>query len=592
MAGIVDPIILRAFLNESSESIGQLEADLQALETDLNNGELINSVFRALHTIKGNSSFLDLTNVTEITHEAESILDRIRHGDDQLSQETIDVIFAVVDMLRAMIADPQGTHDVTAVMQQLMNYSKSNKPITELKPGASPAAPAAPGSADAGDAAEMARVVLPTIRIEEAKVERMVSMVNELKIVRHTLEAMPQMLEELGEGARDVRFALDMAISKMSRITGDLGAVVYSARLVPVDNVFRKFPRVLRDLSTKLGKQMKLEIKNGSAELDKSIVEAIADPMTHLIRNAADHGIESPSERLLLGKNEVGTVTLNSFVDVNSVVIEIIDDGKGIDTEVVSRKAVEKGIIPADKAKAMSFAEKLGLIFAPGFSTAEKVTDISGRGVGMDVVKSNINKLKGTVMIHSEVGKGTTIQLRFPLSVVVIRCLYVYAEEICYALPLHQVEESITINPGQLFTKAPRPKEKHESFPIFALKDLLWDRFSVPTDTKQLSALKVRDPQGNLYGLLVDRFSFMEEAVVHSVDSYISSIPGIQGGVIRKDGTVTVALNLDGLYDQIAKRKPLAWAMLPIVEAKTDGFIEDLPTSLQELLAASGLKVS
>ena len=429
--------------------------------------------------------------------------------------------------------------------------------------------------------------MLPTIRIEEAKVERMVNMVNELKIVRYTMEALPAMMDHMGEEARDLRFALELALSKMGRITGDLGALVYGARLVPVDNVFRKFPRVVRDLSQKLGKQIQLEIANGGAELDKSIVEAIADPMTHLIRNAADHGIEGPEGRKRAGKAVHGTITLNSFVDVNSVVIEIKDDGKGIDTDIVARKAVEKGIIPADKAMAMSYAEKLGLIFAPGFSTAEVVTDISGRGVGMDVVKSNINKLKGTVSIQSQVGKGTTIQLRFPLSVVVLRCLYAYASEVCYAIPLHQVDESLTIQRGQLHKKRPKPKELQEVFPVFSLNDLLWEQFSVPANSPALNALKVRGKDGSTYGLLVDRFSYMEEAIIHSVDSYISSIPGIQGGVIRKDGSVTVSLNLDGLYDRVASRKPLGWAMVPVTVVSTDGPQPNLPQSLRELLDAN-----
>lgn len=587
MPGIVDPMILKAFLNESADSVNQLESDLQALETDLTNMDLVNSVFRALHTIKGNSSFLDLASITSITHEAETILDRIRNGDDHMSQETIDVVFAVVDALRAMIADPDRNQDTSAVMQQLLSYSKSNKPIVELREGAAEVLRGTSEDGVAPPAAAETRVVVPTIRIEEAKIERMVNMVNELKIVRYAMEAMPQLLEHMGDEARELRFSLDLAISKMSRITGDLGALVYGARLVPVDNVFRKFPRVVRDLSQRLKKQIKLEIANGSAELDKTIVEAIADPMTHLIRNAVDHGIEDPKARAASGKPAQGTVTLNSFVDGNSVVIEIKDDGKGIDTELVARKAVEKGIISADKAANMSYSEKLALIFAPGFSTAAQVTDISGRGVGMDVVKSNINKLKGTVAIQSVVGEGTTIQLRFPLSVVVLRCLYVYGNDVCYAIPLHQVEESLTIPRGQLYQRRPPEREKHEILPVYSLTELLWDKYALPTGTQALNALKVRRKDGATYCLLVDRFSYMEEAIIHSVDSYISSIPGVQGGVIRKDGSVTVSINLDGLYDKIASRKPLGWTAVPVVEAKAEDIATNLPKSLQELLATN-----
>ena len=579
---IVDPIILKAFLNESSESIHQLETDLHALESDLNNEGLVNSAFRALHTIKGNSSFLDLNSLTEVAHEAETILERIRNGDDRLSQETIDVLFSVVEALRTMVADPEGRQDMSDVLGQLLGYSKSNRPIVKqndsevVTPGAR---------------SNEARVSLPTIRIEEVKVERMVNMVNELKIIRYAMEAYPDMLRKIDSPeARELRLHLELAITKMSRISGDLGAIVYSARLVPVDNVFRKFPRILRDLSQKLGKKIELEILNGSAELDKSIVEAIADPMTHLIRNAADHGIESPEERLRVGKKAEGKVVLNSFVDVNSVVIEINDDGKGIDVELVANKAIEKKIISKAKAAGMSYAEKLGLIFAPGFSTAEKVTDISGRGVGMDVVKSNINKLKGTVSIHSTLGKGTKILLRFPLSVVSLHCLYAYADNVCYAIPLQQVKESITLSRGDLHMREQAAEEGFDIFPLYALNDLLWDRFQVPKEAEQLNALKFIGPNGKTYGLLVDNFSFMEEAVIHSVDSYISSISGIQGGVIRKDGTVTVSLNLEGLFQRIHNRKPLAWAKQKLMVS--EGIIDDssLPKSLMELLRSSGLK--
>jgi two-component system chemotaxis sensor kinase CheA len=581
---IVDPIILKAFLNESSESIQQLELDLHSLESDLNNKELLNSVFRALHTIKGNSSFLDLHSLTQVAHEAESILDRIRNDDDQLSQETIDVLFSVVEALRSMIEDPEGKQDMSAVLGQLLGYSKSNRPIVK----------AAGASLNAKDACNFnSASLLPTIRIEEAKIERMVNMVNELKIIRFSMEAYPNMLKNIDSpAARELRLQLELAITKMSRISGDLGAIVYSARLVPVDNVFRKFPRIIRDLSKKLGKEIELEILNGSAELDKSIVEAIADPLTHLIRNAADHGIETSDERLRRGKPAVGKVILNSFVDVNSVVIEIRDDGKGIDVDVIARKAVEKNIISKAKVSEMSYADKLGLIFAPGFSTAESVTDISGRGVGMDVVKSNINKLKGTVSIHSDLGKGTKILLRFPLSVVSLHCLYAYVEKICYAIPLQQVEESLSLNRGDLYLQEQPVAEGFCIFPLFALSDLLWDRFQVPSEVEQLNVLKFVAPDGKTYGLLVDSFSFMEEAVIHSVDSYISSISGIQGGVIRKDGTVTVSLNLDGLFERIKNRKPLAWAKHALMSSEVTSEITDLPKTLYDLIHSSGFKAS
>lgn len=559
---IADPIILKAFFNESAEAINSLENDLSQLETDLTNENLLNSVFRALHTLKGNSSFLDLNQLTEMTHEAETILDRIRNRDDQLTQETIDVIFQVVEALRAMVANPEGKIDTAPVMKSLLEYSQSNRSVV-------PSSTAKNDAMDAplGEKSSPYQVV-PTIRIEEVKLERIVNLVNELKILRFALEAIPAAIIASGSHSRELAFSVESGVSKLARISGELSALAYGARLVPTGQVFRKFPRIVRDLAAKLNKEIKLSILDDSAELDKSIIEAVADPMIHLIRNSCDHGIESAAERTRLGKSPVGSIILNSYLDVNAVVIEIRDDGRGIDTELVTAKAVEKGIISAAKAKDMTNAERLGLIFAPGFSTATQVTSVSGRGVGMDVVKSNINRLKGTVAIESTKGVGTVIQLRFPLSVVVIRCLYVLVGDFCYSVPLQQVSESLMVTGTSLHKIMPDlpGDSSNVVLPIYFLESLLWNHGQEFTNLENISVLRVRAPNNDEYGLVVDRFSFMEEAVIQSVDSYISSIPGIQGGIIRKDGTVTVALNLDGLHEEIKRKRPSAYVIAAKLE--------------------------
>jgi len=280
-----------------------------------------------------------------------------------------------------------------------------------------------------------------------------------------------------------------------------------------------------------------------------------------MIRNSIDHGIETPNERKKAGKSKKGFITINSFVEGNTVVIQISDDGRGMDPDVILAKAIENKIVPSTLNRKMTDHEKLGLIFAPGFSTSKEITNISGRGVGMDVVKSNINQLKGTVSIESKVGEGTSIQLRFPLSVVVMRCLYIYMDSICYAIPLDQVDESIAIRKGELF-KRPKKGEEKVFFPVFSLKEILWDQTSEICNSDTISTLHVHDKNGNSFGLAVDYFSYMEESIIHSVDSYISSIPGIQGGIIRKDGTVTVALHIDGVLELAAGKKPIGFAKI------------------------------
>ncbi len=514
---IVDPIIFNAFLNESKEAVESLEADLVKLESDLENKNLINSVFRSLHTIKGNASFLDLDNITTVAHEAETLLDEVRSGKRKINQTSIDLVYSVVDVLQEMLEDPE--------------MAQAIKSVNVLK-------------------------------VEESKIEHIVSLVHELELLRYSMEKLPAQLEGERGDISEGLFNLELATSKASRITSELGAIVFGARLVPVNNVFRRFPRIVRELAKKLDKKIELKVLNGSAKLDKSIVEAIADPMTHLIRNAVDHGVESPENRQAKGKKQQGTITLNSFVDGNLVVIEIKDDGKGMDPDLILYQAAEKGIIFRGKENTMSDSEKLGLIFAPGFSTAEQVTDISGRGVGMDVVKSNINKLKGMVQIESTLGIGTTIQLRFPFSVVVASCLYVYIDEVCYAIPLSQMEESIHIAKGELFTQSPqRLKSGEEAMAVYSLQELLTGKFQIKQGIKELPAVRVRRKDGRLIALIVDEFSIMEEAVIHSVDSYISSIPGIQGGVIRRDGLVSIALSIDSLLETTFKKIPLAYAV-------------------------------
>lgn len=622
---VVDPMILNAFLNESQETIESLESDLSELENDPENSELINSVFRSLHTIKGNSSFLDLDNVTSVTHEAETLLDEIRSGRRPLEQTGIDFIYAVIDILRSMVANPEDPPETSSLVAQINQYRTGEGDESEaesesvianaqetdsststdsllnlnatveadqatdldedadalLKGMISAEEMAAASKRDSSTSAStsaskpkesvaqkkpssknVAPKIVNMLKIEESKVERMVNLVNELELLKYSMEKLPAQLEDENGDRNEAMLNLDLATSKISRITSELGSLVFGARLVPVNNVFRRFPRIVRDLANKLDKDIELQILNGSAELDKSIVEAIADPMTHLIRNAVDHGVEAPEYRMSHGKDRRGVITLNSFVQGNSVVIEIKDDGKGMDPELILRKAVEKGIVPRGKGNSMPDAEKLGLIFAPGFSTAEKVTDISGRGVGMDVVKSNINKLKGTVQIESQIGAGTTIQLRFPLSVVVSRCLFVYVGDVCCAVPLSQMEESIQIGKGELFSRPPRRLNSgEETMAVYSMQDLLWGKFQINPGTKTLSAVRVRRKDGKLIALIVDEFSIMEETIIHSVDSYVSSIPGIQGGVIRRDGSVSLALSIETLLETTFEKTPLAFAV-------------------------------
>lgn len=564
----VDAELLKAFYVESGEILERLDGDLAKMEGSPDD-EVVNSVFRGLHTVKGNSSFLSLTQVTKLAHAAETLLDKARKKELPITPVMVELVREVFEELKAMIVDQETDRDQTALIERI-NAFMSGKALPAAAPKAAvPAAPSAP-------AAVVPKVAAAAfVRVDEVKINKIVSLVSELELMRYTLEKIPERIDELGRAAQDLRFDVDLQVGKLSRITRGLSGLVFGVRLVPVNQVFLRFPRVVKDLAAKLGKEIHLSVQNGDAELDKSIVEAIADPMTHLIRNSADHGIESPADRLKAGKPREGVVRLNSYVRGNFVYIEISDDGKGIDGDKILAKAVEKGIVPADKVSTFSESKKLALIFAPGFSTAEKVTDISGRGVGMDVVKSNINRLKGTVLIESKVGQGTTIKLRFPMSIAVLFSLFVDVNNTCCALPVEQINESVDFTPGELLTALPEGADPAGYLALYSIKSVLWGVPEEADGRKLYHALCFKDEKGRGKAFLVDEYSSIEEAIVQSVDSYIAALPGLQGATIRKDGSVGLVLNPESIVEHSQRARPFAYAKIKVKEEVADANLSD-----------------
>jgi two-component system, chemotaxis family, sensor kinase CheA len=570
-----DEELLRAFFVESEGIIEKLESDIGKLESAPGDVDLINAVFRGLHTIKGNSSFLSLDNVTKISHAAETLLDKARKREILVDGPFLEAVRRVFEDLRSMIVEQQADIDISEplrVVDAILKGKGHSAPPAQKKAEPVPAPVPAAAKAPAGKVE-----VGSYVRVDEGKVNRIVSLVGELELLRYALEKFPDRLEPLGREASDIRFDLDLQVSKLSRLTKSLSGIVFGVRLVPVNTVFQRFPRVVRDLAAKLGKEIRLEIINGSAEMDKSIVEAIADPMTHLIRNSADHGIETMEERASKGKPRLGTIKLNSYVRGNYVFIEIADDGRGIDGDKILAKAISKGLVPAEKSREFTDSKKMGLIFLPGFSTAEAVTDISGRGVGMDVVKSNINRLKGTVIINSKVGKGTVIQLRFPMSVVVLFSLFVEVNGTPCALPVTQVNESIDYFPRELLASVPKDARPGEYLAVFSLKSLLWGEPEIPGDRSVYHVLRFKESRGRNLAFIVDDYTSIEEAVVQSVDSYIAAMPGIQGATVRKDGTVGIVLNTESIVELALKSRPLAFVKVrEKVEVDTSNLSEFL----------------
>ncbi|RYZ98995.1 MAG: hypothetical protein EOP11_19985, partial [Proteobacteria bacterium] len=411
-------------------------------------------------------------------------------------------------------------------------------------------------------------------RVDDGKIAKILSVASELEILRYALERIPDRLEAMGPGLADLRFEMELQVGKLSRLSRSLSSLIFGVRLVPVNQVFQRFPRVISELGRKLGKEIKLQVVNGDAELDKFIVEAIADPMTHLIRNAADHGIETTEERLRAGKPAQGIVRLNSYVRANFVYIEISDDGKGIDADRVLAKAVEKGIVTAEKAAGYSEAQKLGLIFAPGFSLADKVTDISGRGVGMDVVKSNINRLRGTVLLDSKVGRGTVVQLRFPMSMAVIFSLFLEVGSAPCAVPVDQVDESMDYFPSEILREVPAGSSPEEYLALYSVRALLFkDETETSLQRRSFHTLRFKDCDARAF--IVEEFASIEEAVVQAVDSYIAALPGLQGATILKDGSVALVLNPQAINALANHSLPLGYVKKRVREAE-----EALPFAL------------
>lgn len=561
----------KAFFVEAVDILEKLDGDIDSMEAKPSDTEVVNSVFRGLHTIKGNSSFLGLDKITKVSHAAETLLDKARKKELPVTPDMLRIVRRVFSDLKIMIGEQETELDVSVPIEVIQKFMAGDKSaLAKLGESAAPQE-----SPPAGTGTPKKIQTASFVRIDETKITKILSLVSELELLRYSLEKMPEKMDVLGTIGADLRFEIDLQVSKLSRLTKSLSGLVFGVRLVPVNQVFQRFPRVVKELAQKLGKEIKLEIANGDAELDKAIVEAIADPMTHLIRNSADHGIEPADVRKKSGKPAAGTIRLNSYVKGNFVYIEITDDGKGIDGDVILKKAVEKGIVPPEKAPTFTHAQKLALIFAPGFSTAEKVTDISGRGVGMDVVKSNINKLKGTVIIDSKVGRGTVIQLRFPMSMVVLFSLFVEINGTNCAFPVDQIDESIDYGSTELLDHIPEGEDPKKFLALYSLRSLLWKQPEETSRKGNFHVLRFKEAKAEGLAFLVDDFSSIEEAIVQSVDSYIAALPGIQGASVRKDGSVALVLNTQTIVEAALQAKPFAYVKVKEKAAIDDASLTD-----------------
>lgn len=481
---------------------------------------------------------LDYSNMSpeEIESEIERLLNKRQEEDKKKREEK---------KAKGEVSDVQAPKEITETPAVATQAPKPSPKPAEPKPQAK----SAPRQ---DDNKTLATSVEQTIRVDVKRLDSLMNLIGELVLGKNRLIKIYNDVEERYEGEKFLE-ELNQVVASVSMVTTDIQLAVMKTRMLPIGRVFNKFPRMVRDLSRELGKNIELVISGEETELDKSIVEEIGDPLVHLIRNACDHGVESKEERIAAGKKEQGTVELKAYNEGNHIVVEITDDGKGMDPVILKAKAVEKGIISEREADSMTDKEAYSLIFKAGFSTAKVVTNVSGRGVGMDVVKTNIEKLNGIIDVDSTYGEGTTLKLKIPLTLAIIQSLLVGVQEEYYAIPLASVIETVRISQDEIYTVENKSvlRLRNEVLPLVRLADI----FGVDSvfDNAEQAYVVVIGLAENKIGVIVDFLIGQEEVVIKSLGSYLKGTEGIAGATIRGDGRVTLIVDIAAMM-QMAKQ--------------------------------------
>ena len=621
-----DDELMQEFVVESVSHLEQVEGQLLQIEAggaDIDSN-LVNTVFRGIHSVKGAAGFLGLSVINALAHSLENVLNMIRNRELVPTPRIVNAMLRASDQLRSLIDDIANSNstDVTSFVEELeaiangtgddqsvddqqinlhgiaeeftaeptdsesvLEYSVQD-PVMEsieeaimenlaqvqvaeiVQPSRPPSRPAAapkpvPEKArsnppatnppatnqDASNAqTKQTRVVDSFVRVNVALLDRLMNLAGELVLSRN------QLLSAVSLGVKD---GLENIASRVDQVTSELQETIMQTRMQPIGTIFSRFPRVVRDLSAKLGKECILEIEGNEVEVDKTIVEAMGDPLTHLVRNSVDHGIELPEQRTENGKNVVGTIRLRAFHQAGKVCIRIEDDGGGMDPARLRAKAIEKGLVTADQASMMTDGEALRLIFAPGFSTAAQVTDVSGRGVGMDVVRTNIEQLGGTVDIESDLKKGSAVHITLPLTLAIIPSMIIGCAGERYAIPQSSIAELVRVPEAELTTKIGRVKGaevlrlRGALLPLVRLDSALGLRTAEEIAERPKSAnILVLETGQMRYGLLVDTLHDNEEIVVKPLGKHVKELGYLAGATILGDGYVALILDVVGIAMQ------------------------------------------
>jgi two-component system chemotaxis sensor kinase CheA len=583
-----DAEMVANFLPEAQEHLEGIETHLVYLEQHPDDLETINAIFRPFHTLKGVAGFLNLPQIQELSHEVEWLLDRVRDGQVMVSVELINLVLEAVDLLKAMLEDLQGsltegrglaTFDLAPIktkitqvdatssdpaprlgeilvenkdlqpeeLSEALDRQKSLEPpapLGEMLVQEGKVAPQKVAEAlvkqlgSSGPASDSA--VPETVKVDLAKVDNLVDLMGELVIVQSQV-CQNQKIADLADQK------LERDLGQMARITSELQKISMSLRMVPIGTTFRKMVRLVRDLSHKVGKEVDLILEGEETEIDRSMVEAIYDPLVHLVRNSVDHGLETTEERKNRGKPPSGRLLLRAFHQGGDIIIEIEDDGRGLNREAILAKAAERGLVPPGQTLS---PEKIDhLIFEPGFSTAPTVTEISGRGVGLDVVKQTITRLRGKIDISSKAGEGSRFLLRLPLTLAIIDGMVVQVGSERYILPTVGVRETLRPSPDDYFTvqhEGELIRVREQLMPLMRLHRLfgVGNRDVHPSE----ALVMVVEHEGDKRALLVDDILGKQEIVIKSLGYFFKNQEGLAGGTILGDGRVGLILDLAGLF--------------------------------------------
>ena len=540
--------ILQEFLIESAENLSRLDHEMVELERCPQDRDLLASIFRTIHTIKGTCGFFGYQRLEAIAHITENILNELRNGTRDLDTPLASLLLDAVDAIKKILASIEANQTEGDIFEDRL---LSDLELAWKHPEQTPSLPAPPGQTIAPVAVSQTAEPVPaplreqeshsTLRVDVGLLDRLMNLVGELVLTRNQV---------LQYNAAQEDAVLHGISHRLNLITAELQERVMKTRMQPVSRIFNLFPRVVRDLATALDKQITLEIEGAETELDRTLVEAIKDPLTHIVRNSCDHGIEAPEERMRQGKPAGGRLALRAFHEGGQVNIEIADDGAGIDPERIRAKVIERGILPAEQVARLSDREAVNLVFLPGFSTAQTVTKVSGRGVGMDVVRTHIEGIGGTVELQSRPGQGTTVLIRIPLTLAIVPGLLVNAGGERFVIPQLSLHELIRLegdaarNAIEFVHATPVFRRRNALLPLADLCQIL--KLPEQRNPEELNIVVVQ-VDGHRFGLIVDAINDTEEIVVKPLWHELKSLNCYAGATIMGDGGIALILDVAGI---------------------------------------------